>query len=62
MIKIFCDRCGNEIKFGWKGVGKEWATKMEFNEDKHHFCPKCFNEFIKWRDLNKKGKKDGKRT
>ncbi len=50
MIKIFCDRCGKEIKIGWKGAGKEWADKVEFNQDKFHLCPKCYKSFIDWRD------------
>ena len=57
MIKIVCDRCGEEVKFGWNGAGKEWATKMEFNEDKYHLCPKCFVEFTKWKDASSEEKR-----
>lgn len=55
MIKIYCDRCGEEIKTSFlKGIGKEHLEKVQFNDDKYHLCPECYNDFIVWKNDGRK--------
>ncbi len=50
MIKIYCDRCGNEIKLSFlKGITEEHLEKVRVNDAEYHLCPECYNSFHHWR-------------
>ena len=51
MNKVFCDKCGNEIKKSWiKGIGQEHLNPVAINgTENYHLCPTCYNKFHNWR-------------
>ncbi len=59
MIKIYCDICGNHIKFSFFS-GPTIKDVISFvNDDRHFFCSKCFNKFIAWRNSQCKKLEEG---
>lgn len=49
MIKIYCDKCKEEIKTSFlRGIGKEYLEPIEVNNDEYFLCPECYNNFTKW--------------
>ena len=49
-IKVYCDRCGVEIKKSFlKGITSENLEKVKVNTEEYHLCPKCYNDFHDWR-------------
>lgn len=48
MTKIFCNKCGKELKDS-DNYWKAWNKKRPFLDDKH-ICARCMREFLKEED------------
>lgn len=47
MIKIFCDKCGIEIKDGWLEKN-ELQKPIKTNGENWNMCAKCYELFIQF--------------
>lgn len=47
--KIYCDKCGEEIKFGFLKHPQEYKEPIKINEDAYDLCADCYNSFNDWR-------------